>query len=130
VPFVDFALGDRVPDDMAVVPVPLHPSKHRERGYNQSKLLGEGLCRRRGFHLADVLTKTRATPSQTTLEKLRRTGNVTGSIALRSSGPLSIEKVLIVDDVVTTGSTLRECARALLAVGVKEIDACAVAASL
>lgn len=130
VPFLRYALAGEVDAGTGVVPVPIHPSKRRERGYNQSGLLAEGLARSCGLRFCDLLSKTRATVSQTRLERHSRLGNVTGSIGAVVPGRFSIEKALVVDDVVTTGSTLRECVRALTARGIKEVSACTVAASL
>jgi competence protein ComFC len=130
VPFLGLALGDRAGGETAVVPVPIHASKLRARGYNQSRLLAEGLARSRGFHLLDMLVKTKVTASQTSLERDSRVKNVVGSISARGAAAFYVERALLVDDVVTTGSTLRECARAMAAAGIKEISACAVAASL
>ena len=129
VPFVAFALGDRIPSGTAAVPVPVHASKRRERGYNQSRILAKGLAGAKDLRLCDMLVKSRMTVSQTTLEKDRRATNVVGCFRSRKPGASRLDRALLVDDVVTTGSTLRECARALLAAGTKEISACAVAAS-
>jgi competence protein ComFC len=74
--------------------------------------------------------KSRKTVSQTTLERDRRVSNVVGCFNARRPQSFRLDRALLVDDVVTTGSTLRECARALLAAGTKEISACAVAGSL
>jgi len=130
VPLVAFALGDRIPPGTAAVPVPVHASKRRERGYNQSRILAEGLAGMKGLHVCDMLVKSRMTVSQTTLEKDRRVSNVVGCFRSRKPESFGLDRALLVDDVVTTGSTLRECALALLAAGTKEISACAVAASL
>lgn len=130
VPFVAFALGDRILPGTAAVPVPVHASKRRERGYNQSRMLAEGLAGMKGLRVCDVLVKSRMTVSQTTLERDRRVSNVVGCFRSRKPESFRLDRALLVDDVVTTGSTLRECARALLAAGAKEISACAVAASV
>jgi competence protein ComFC len=128
--YLGVALGDRVGPETGIVPVPVHASKRRERGYNQSRLLAEHLAQSSGLGLCDILVKTRATVSQTDLARDRRLSNPSGSIAVRHHGRVGFEEVLLVDDVVTTGSTLRECARALKIAGAEEISACAVAASL
>jgi ComF family protein len=130
VPFLDFAAGGLADSGTGVVPVPIHASKRRERGYNQSRLLAEGLARVRGLDLDDILVKTRATVSQTNLERHRRLSNVMGSIGVKHSPRPLPAKALLVDDVVTTGSTLKACAYALEAAGIKEITACTLAASL
>lgn len=128
-PFLAFALGERTLPGTVVVPVPVHASKRRERGYNQSLLLAESLAGVIDLDVRDMLLKTRITVSQTTLEKDRRVTNVVGSLRPRETGSTLPGRVLLVDDVVTTGSTLGECARALFGAGVKEISACTVAAS-
>jgi ComF family protein len=128
-PFLGMAVGDRAGSETGFVPVPIHASKRRERGYNQSRLLALALSGSRGLRLFDVLVKTRATVSQTGLERGRRLSNVTGSIDLKPFAPLLPEKAVLVDDVVTTGATLGECAGALDRAGVKEIAACTIAAS-
>jgi ComF family protein len=129
VPYMASALVVRPGRRTRVVPVPVHPSKRRERGYNQSGLLAEGLARSLGLRFGDVLAKTRATVSQTGLDREVRLRNVTGSIGVKKAAAIPFGRALLVDDVVTTGSTLRECACALEAAGVREIGACAVASS-
>jgi ComF family protein len=129
VPFIGFAVGELMPAGTAAVPVPVHASKRRERGYNQSRILAEGLAKMKGFRVRDVLKKRRMTVSQTTLERDRRLSNLVGCFTLRSPMGSPPERALLVDDVVTTGATLRECAWALRAAGTKEVTACAVAAS-
>jgi ComF family protein len=129
IPHMAAALMVRPGRRTRVVPVPVHASKRRERGYNQSGLLAKGLARLLGLRLGDVLVKTRATVSQTGLDREVRLLNVTGSIGVKRAEAIPFRRALLVDDVVTTGSTLRECARALEAVGFKEISACAVASS-
>jgi ComF family protein len=129
-PLMNSALPGPVAEGTAVVPVPVHPSRKRERGYNQSKLLAERIARLRGLPLeCGVLLKTKNTVSQTGLERNRRMDNVAGSFGLRRPDRLSGLRVLLVDDVVTTGSTLKECACALLESGAMEVSACVAASS-
>jgi ComF family protein len=104
----------------AVVPVPLHVSRRRERGFNQAADLA------RHLHLPVVaaLKRTRATAAQAELPAARRHGNVRGAFAAtRRAAALAGEVVLLVDDVSTTGATLDACARALKAAGVREVRA-------
>lgn len=130
VSFVALAAGDRVPAGTVVVPVPVHPSKRRERGFNQSRILAEALASLKGLALGDLLMKQRTTVSQTALRREQRAANVAGCFSLRKLEHPRIERALLVDDVVTTGSTLRECARVLATEGTEEISACAIAGSL
>jgi ComF family protein len=129
-PMLRLALGTLSGEDRAVIPVPMHPSKRRERGYNQSEELASGLARETGLaYRKDVLVKLRNTPPQATLGEAARLGNVTGSIGLRPRSLLSNSRAVIVDDVMTTGATLRECAEVIDRVGIEERVACVIASS-
>lgn len=118
------------------VPVPLHRSRQRERGFNQAELL----ARRLPLPVANMLVRTRATVSQIDLPAEKRQRNVRGAFALKGGQsnffpflgksltvPLS---VLLVDDVATTGATLNECARVLLEAGAREVRALTAARAL
>lgn len=112
------ALPDEPVD--AVVPVPLHPRRVRERGFDPVYELGRVVARAQGAPLAaTALVRTRATASQTGLARAARRRNVAGAFA--AYGPQSARlrgaTVLLVDDVVTTGATLHEAAAALRAAG-------------
>ena len=111
----------------AVVPVPLHVSRRRQRGFNQAVDLAAGL----GLPVAQVLRRVRATAVQTSLPAARRHGNVRGAfVATRAAGALCGRTVLLVDDVSTTGATLEACARALKEIGVREVRALTAAKTL
>lgn len=109
----------------AVVPVPLHPRRQAHRGFNQAEELAGALGRSLARPVLGALVRTRDTPSQTELAEEERRRNVRGAFAVRS--PVVGLRVLLVDDVVTTGSTLRECAAALQAAGAAGVVAAAVA---
>jgi ComF family protein len=113
--------ADLLNDADVVVPVPLHRSRERSRGFNQAR----DLARRLGPPLADVLVRTRATPSQTDLPAARRHANVRGAFTFRPQARAGLDGrfVVIVDDVSTTGATLEACARALKAAGAREVRA-------
>jgi ComF family protein len=108
--------GHPMPVDI-IVPVPLHPRRLRSRGYNQSALLGRELANLTGLALAgDLLARTKdATPQTGTASRGQRRSNVEGSF--RCSQEVAGQKVLLVDDVATSGSTLSACAAALKAAG-------------
>ena len=114
----------------AVVPVPLHPTRLRERGYNQALELAKPLAREFGVALApDLLRRTRATAAQSDLDAATRRKNLRGAFevdASRGTTPLPTHVVLL-DDVMTTGATLRECARTLKRAGVARVDVWALA---
>ena len=122
------ALPEHVLTCDAVVPVPLHAGRLRERGFNQSALLAAVVATALGKRVADSLWRTRATAHQVGLDPAAREANVRGAFAWHGeSAPRSI---LLVDDVLTTGATMRECARALRAAGAQEIHAIALAGGL
>ncbi len=103
-----------------VVPVPLHPSRLFERGFNQAALLARPVARALGVPLrARALARTRPTPHQAELDRSARLANVAG--AFRARKPL-LERVLLIDDVRTTGATQNACADALRAAGSRQVD--------
>lgn len=111
-----------------LVPVPLHPSRRRERGFNQSRLLARELARLKGLEVLDgCLAKVRNAPAQAGLRAAEREKNVVGAYAVKRPVRLRGRTVILVDDVTTTGATLRECARVLKAAGVKEVRAITLA---
>lgn len=98
-----------------VVPVPLHPKKLRQRGYNQSDFFAEGIATAMGIKFGPhVLKKTEATETQTRKHRFERYENVNRVFAVHDVAAVAGKHVLLVDDVVTTGSTLVSCAEALL----------------
>ena len=109
-----------------ILPVPLHTSRLRARGYNQSLELARPLARRYRVPWAhDVLQRVRTTDAQTDLDAASRVANVRHAFRVRR---LPKEKhVAIVDDVMTTGATLAECTRVLLEAGVERVDVWALA---
>jgi ComF family protein len=107
------------PAPQLVVPVPLHPRRLRARGFNPAGLLARVLARELGVRFDPVaLRRVRDTPSQTGLDRRARRRNVRGAFAPR--GPVA-PRVWLVDDVVTTGSTLAEAARALQRAGARHV---------
>ena len=103
-----------------VVPVPLHPRRHRQRGFNQADDLARGL----GVRRSRALRRVRATQSQIELPAEQRRDNVQHAFALRVPViQVSRKVVVIVDDVTTTGATLEACARVLKMAGVREVRA-------
>src|SRR5690348_6067195 len=111
----------------AIVPVPLHHSRLRRRGYNQVLELAGTLARHFGVRLCrDALVRTRATDAQTELSAVQRRRNVRGAFAVRADWALP-EHIAVIDDVCTTGATLAECARVLKRAGVQRVDAWALA---
>ncbi|HYB95355.1 MAG TPA: ComF family protein [Vicinamibacterales bacterium] len=107
-------------DADAVVPVPLHPRRHYERGFNQAADLAQHL----GPPLLPMLKRVKYTRSQIELPKQERSENVRDAFAFVGRQPSgSLRVVVLVDDVSTTGATLDACARVLKAAGVAEVRA-------
>lgn len=104
-----------------VVPVPLHRRRLRQRGFNPATTLARELARQRSVSLAaTALRRVRDTPSQTGLGRAKRRANVRAAFRAQGAAPA---RIWLVDDVVTTGATLEECARALRAAGARHIVA-------
>jgi ComF family protein len=102
-----------------VVPVPLHRSRMRERGFNQARDMAHHL----GVPLVQALERTRATATQADLPASKRHANVRGAFRLARRVSVEGAIVVLVDDVSTTGATLEACATALLDAGAKEVRA-------
>ncbi|RME63540.1 MAG: ComF family protein [Nitrospirae bacterium] len=108
-----------IPEVDAIVPVPLSKERLIKRGFNQSLLMAEVISRTKGVPLRkDVLLKTKDTPPQSLLSGKKRLQNPIGAFSVKGSSP---ERVLLVDDVYTTGATMNECARLLKASGTKAV---------
>ncbi|HOW10083.1 MAG TPA: ComF family protein [Bacteroidales bacterium] len=98
-----------------IVPVPLHPSKKRQRGYNQSDLISEGLSEVSGLPVnTELLVRTTCTKTQTKKSRYDRWTNVEDIFTVTDRAGISGSHILLVDDVITTGSTLEACANELL----------------
>ena len=104
-----------------VIPVPLHGSRERQRGFNQAELLAASLNRRIDTR---ILRRTKKTPSQTGLSRARRARNLAGAFEVRGNVP---HCALVVDDVYTTGATLNEIARTLKRAGAERVEVLTVA---
>jgi ComF family protein len=97
-----------------IVPIPLHPSKLRKRGYNQSEMIGRGM--EKGMKkemLVNVLVRKKFTETQTKKSRMERWENVESVFALEDSKRFNNKHILLVDDVITTGSTMEACVHAV-----------------
>ena len=111
----------------ALLPVPLHAERLRERGYNQALELARPIAKACAVALRDdVLVRSRATSAQSNLDSAERHRNLRGAFAIAAGIDLP-SHVAVIDDVMTTGATLQECARTLLHAGVTRVDVWALA---
>lgn len=106
----------------AVIPVPLHPKRRRHRGFNQAQVIARIVARRKDIVLLkNCLVKVENRPPQTLLEAHEREQNLKGVFTIKNSEKIKDKVILLVDDVYTTGSTVRECSDTLLKSGAKEV---------
>ncbi len=111
-----------LPPNTLLVPIPLHPTRHRERGYNQSALLCQAIAEQTGFSASPSLVqRIRYTHSQTTLNAAERRRNVANAFRVSTPAALQEKLVVLVDDVITTGATMNACAQELLTHGARDI---------
>lgn len=115
-------------DNTAVIPVPLHPARFRERGYNQSALIAHGFTQVTGAALADnIISRAVNTSTQTTLSEDERRRNVQDAFTCGDTIPINGGSFIIIDDVLTTGSTLGACAELLKNRGAALVTAAVIA---
>ena len=132
-PLADLMLAwaDRLPPVDLVMPVPLHPVRLRAREFNQSLLLADRIARRLGRPLSfESLVRVRQTRPQTELDRAGRARNVRRAFAVRDPDGLDNRRVLLVDDVLTTGATVNDCARALRRAGAASVSVLTLARRL
>jgi ComF family protein len=111
-----------------VIPVPLHPKRLREREFNQSLLLADRIARRLGLPLSYAnLVRIAPAPAQTTLSRKRRLKNLRGAFAVRRPDAIAGKRILLIDDVFTTGATVNECAKTLRKAGAGDVFALTLA---
>jgi ComF family protein len=122
-------LAPEAPAEMLVIPVPLHRSKHTDRGFNQARLLAaEAIACLRKHHAAwrltlapSTLMRLRGTDSQAGLTPRQRRLNVRGAFGVSDPAAVFGKHVLLIDDILTTGATARAAARALLQAGADSV---------
>ncbi len=124
------AVRERLGSDPAdgVVPVPLFPTRLRERTFNQAQILAQALASRLGLPcIGNLLTRQKPTPPQTQLRKEERLRNVQGAFELKADPRIHSLRILLVDDVFTTGATVNSCAKLLKEGGASRVIVVTVA---
>ncbi len=117
------ALHKVLVSESVLIPIPLYKSKMRKRGYNQSQILAKGLGKRLNIQVLDCLERIRDTKTQVGLKKEEREENIKGAFRIRNyeSEIRNYGQVFLVDDVVTSGATLKEAAKVLKKGGVEKV---------
>jgi competence protein ComFC len=115
-------------ENFIIVPVPLTKKKLKKRGFNQSEEIAKELAKNLSIPLlSDCLIKEKETPAQMELKKEARQNNLKGVFSISDPGRIRGKKILLVDDVYTTGSTMQECASVLKKAGSQEVWGVAIA---
>ena len=117
------ALHKVLGSNSVLVPIPLYKSKIRKRGYNQSQILAKGLGKRLNISVLDCLERVRDTKTQVGLKKEEREENIKGAFKIKNqkSKIKNFKVVFLIDDVVTSGATLKEAAKVLKKAGVEKV---------
>jgi ComF family protein len=131
-PAIGFYLGDllgkswlaQVPQtpNQRVIPIPLHPDRQRQRGFNQAELIAQGFCARTKIPLDKSLLRVKATDAQFQLNPEDRQQNLTDAFQLRPRHQLRERSVILIDDIYTTGATITTASQALQQAGVSTIQ--------
>ena len=116
-----------IPDDLILVPIPLHTRRKNWRGFNQAEILAKSLSLKFNQPYGEYLARIIETASQVGLKKDERKKNVKGAFRLRTGADVSGKNILLVDDVYTSGATMQEACRVLKKAGAKTVWAMAVA---
>lgn len=132
------ALGDLMtrafetpPEVDLLMPVPLHPTRLREREFNQALLLADRVNQRLRLPLSyDNLVRLRQRPSQTELTRAARLNNLRRTFSVLRPEEIAKKKILLIDDVMTTGTTVNECAKALRKAGASDVYVCTLARTI
>ncbi|MEI6511724.1 MAG: ComF family protein [bacterium] len=126
--FLDTEIGQDVAGVEMVMPVPIHLSRHKKRGFNQARLLAEPVAKHLGLPLSDaLLLRTKRTLPQVDLTPEQRRENVSDAFEVRMPSEIKGRRILLVDDIMTTGSTVTSCSKTLLSAGASSIYVLALA---
>lgn len=113
----------RFNDVEVLIPMPLYPSRERQRGYNQSAVICNGISEIMNIPvLTDVVVRTKYTETQTKKDRIERWKNIEGKFELKKKDAIANKHVLLVDDVITTGATLEACGSQLMNAGCSNVS--------
>lgn len=111
-----------------IIPVPLHHLKKAERGYNQSEFIVKGISITLKIpYTTQTLKRVRYTETQTAFNLAEREKNISNAFKIKNNKKIISKNILVIDDVITTGSTIKECGKALLNSGANSVYACSIA---
>ena len=121
-----------VPEEAEIlIPVPLHPNRLRQRGFNQSALLAKALAEQTGLPMTEqALLRIADTPHQTGLSRSKRRQNLQQAFAVGDRMAIAGRHVLLIDDVLTTGTTIAQCAQVLHQAGARQISSLTIASGM
>jgi len=108
-------------EEFTLVPMPMHRTKQRERGFNQAEVLTAAVSKKLGYPMENILIRTHDTPPQSGLHPSQRAENVKGIFAIRKNESVEGKNFILTDDIFTTGASLNECAKALKNAGAAKV---------
>jgi len=114
--------GEKPEEEATFVPLPLHKKKQRERGFNQAEILARYLGEAWQMPVENLLERIVDTPPQSGLHPRQRLENVAGAFALKNGTAAKGKRYILIDDIYTTGASLNECARVLMAAGAESVS--------
>lgn len=123
------AINRPQPDVDAIIPIPLHPARKRERGFNQAYEIARGYAHEHSLDIIDCLQRNYYTMSQTKLNIEERQSNVRTAFSFTTKANIINKRLLLIDDVFTTGATLEHCAEVLLEHGARSVSALTIASA-
>jgi ComF family protein len=130
-PLSDLLFKYPLPDVDVIIPVPLHGRRLKERGFNQSALIAKGISKRlKRPLLINCLIRTRYTTPQVNLTAKEREKNIKDAFSINDSGDIQGKDIMLIDDVFTTGATVRECSKVLQKAGAGNIYVITLARSV
>lgn len=126
----EFLLSKQIQEIDIIVPIPLHKSRLRKRGFNQSEVFSNAFAKKLKIdHYSDILCRTQSTKTQTRKSRLARWINVSSAFNVNKKVLIQDKHILLIDDIITTGATFESAAITLLEHGAKKVSILAIAAT-